>query len=478
MTIKTKYKRPVSYDSYQSRKIFFVLRNIYRKSHKNILNTDYPEIFINDLLNLVSDRHLLFASYQKIVCKTKAFFDQNDWFDDFSLLSRLVRTNNYPWGENKLVFIIGKNGGILKERIKIPSWIDDVVQQSMITVLKAIYEPLFDSLGCSFGYGCSFGVCDAILQLRTFRVERFNFFVKGQFSFSSDKCFYEKKFLFFLSQRIKDKKFLSFFFKRLRSVSQCDFFDIPFFLSIYLFTFDQYVMNFLKWRDKYVGSKSIYMRHAYEWVLFTDYEKEVVNNLINSFKVFSNSFLYLPLFINSLSNHYQEGSLFCFLGFDFKSNSVLNLKSNLGLSSLNLFKVMDRKRLFYLFYFKGFCNNKAFPREISFLTALQDAFIIEWFNLLTVGLVLYYWKLIARPNANFSQWLYIIKYSCLKTLAQKHRLTLRKVFKKYALFPSSYKKNKLYLGVKKNYLWDIYVSYCIPEKAGLKQLVYKAFMSL
>lgn len=474
MNTKAKIKKLVNYDSYRSKKIFFVLRNIYRKNQKSIQNNNYPEVFMYDLLNLVADCNLLLASYQTKVIEKKVFFNQNNFVTDFSVVSRLIRSNCYPWGENKSIFFLSKNGVILKEQVKIPPWMDYVVQDSMVTVLKAIYEPLFDSLSCSFGYGCNFGVRDAILRLRTFETERFSCFVKGEFSFPSNKLFYQTKILLVLSKKIKDKKFLNFFLKQLHYVSQRDFFDISFLMSLYLFTFDQYVLNHLKWRDEFGKLKSVYIRYVYEWVLFTNQSKEVVDNLITLFKQFSTSFLYVPLFITPVYDSYKTRKLFCFLGFDFKFNTKLDLvESQSSLLFLNFFKVLDKRRLFYIFSFKGFCNNKGFPREIGFLTSLQDAFIIEWFNLLAVGLALYYWKFINNPSTNFSFWLYIVKYSCLKTLAQKHKLTLKKAFKKYALFNLYYKKSKVELGIEKIYVDNTYISNYVFASLSLNRLVYK-----
>lgn len=88
----------------------------------------------------------------------------------------------------------------------------------------------------------------------------------------------------------------------------------------------------------------------------------------------------------------------------------------------------DRQRLISRLNMKGFCDEKGFPREMAWLSCLEPYAIVERYNSVLRGLCNYYAEFIKSPS-DLYRWLYIIRYSCLKTLAQKYRLSIRKVLK-------------------------------------------------
>lgn len=90
----------------------------------------------------------------------------------------------------------------------------------------------------------------------------------------------------------------------------------------------------------------------------------------------------------------------------------------------------DRVRLINRLHMKGFCTESGFPREIPWLSTLEPSIIIERFNATIYGLCNYYAGRI-RNFSHLSRWVYILRYSCLKTLAQKYRSSITKIFKKF-----------------------------------------------
>jgi hypothetical protein len=70
------------------------------------------------------------------------------------------------------------------------------------------------------------------------------------------------------------------------------------------------------------------------------------------------------------------------------------------------------------------------PREIGFLTPLKDHEIINKYNQFMQGLGNYYIRQIAYPS-RIGRWIYILYYSCIKTLATKHRLSTKEIINKY-----------------------------------------------
>lgn len=77
------------------------------------------------------------------------------------------------------------------------------------------------------------------------------------------------------------------------------------------------------------------------------------------------------------------------------------------------------------------------PREVPSWSTLTDYEIVSKFNSIIRGQVQYYAPIITyRSTINFL--VYIMEYSCYKTLCQKHRISIRKLLKKYG-FPLAVK---------------------------------------
>jgi retron-type reverse transcriptase len=93
----------------------------------------------------------------------------------------------------------------------------------------------------------------------------------------------------------------------------------------------------------------------------------------------------------------------------------------------------DRTRLINRMHMKGYCDKKGFPRELPWLSGLDTHIIIERYNSVLRGMCQYYVEWIKEPS-RLNRWIYILRYSCLKTLAKKYNITIRKVFKKFGVF--------------------------------------------
>nr|YP_010933193.1 putative maturase [Nitella hyalina]WKT08423.1 putative maturase [Nitella hyalina] len=98
-----------------------------------------------------------------------------------------------------------------------------------------------------------------------------------------------------------------------------------------------------------------------------------------------------------------------------------------------------------------FCNTKGFPIHKATWSTFSDEYIIRMYSKLWVKLLLYY-----SGNSNqfgLSQIHYIFEFSCIKTLAFKHKSSIKKTWKQYtehSLF-SNLEDN---LNKKKNILFD------------------------
>ena len=80
-------------------------------------------------------------------------------------------------------------------------------------------------------------------------------------------------------------------------------------------------------------------------------------------------------------------------------------------------------------YEKKFCTITGFPQSKKSWTVLEDHVIIYQYNVLLLKLLKYYSK--ADNKKSLKNIQYILHYSCAMTLAQKHKSTISKIFKKF-----------------------------------------------
>ena len=195
----------------------------------------------------------------------------------------------------------------------------------------------------------------------------------------------------------------------------------------------------------------VYTRYADDWILLTNTPK----NLTKQIKQDISNILKKELDA-TLS---EEKTLITnilkapahFLGFQLKSsenrkfqNKPLvrtNKETNQKKVKMVLSKVAgssitcqpDKQRQIDRLHLKGYCTKKGSPKEIGSISALEPHMIIERYNSVLRGMVNFYCEFIDNPNTNLNRWVYIIRYSCLKTLAQKYKTSIRGLFKKYGV---------------------------------------------
>jgi len=111
----------------------------------------------------------------------------------------------------------------------------------------------------------------------------------------------------------------------------------------------------------------------------------------------------------------------------------VEMQVSANIASSRVFAIIDEQRQIDRMFIRGFCDKTGFPRELSRLVNLDIISIIERFNSVLSHLVDSYVYFIKSPKTSLSRLIYILRYSCFKTLAQKYKLTLRGVFKKFKL---------------------------------------------
>lgn len=191
--------------------------------------------------------------------------------------------------------------------------------------------------------------------------------------------------------------------------------------------------------------KFIYVRYADDWiilsnapVLLLEKVKAVVTNW--ALKKLHMTLIQEKTLITDVTRHSAH-----FLGFEIKGSryrKIQRITAAVGRTEKRpkdiLKKVAgqlihaypDKQRLISRLCMKGYCDTKGFPRELPFLTHFDTHTIISRYNSVISGLFNYYVGFI-RYNSYMSRWYYILKYSCLKTLAQKFKISIRAVLRKF-----------------------------------------------
>jgi len=127
------------------------------------------------------------------------------------------------------------------------------------------------------------------------------------------------------------------------------------------------------------------------------------------------------------------------------TNTIKDSFSFIGYNINNKFKFYifpDSLKLLERFHKTGYCQTDGFPREIPRLSILDEVKIINKYNYLLEGLVYYYKNYIFNPKKYLCRYVYIIRYSCFKTFAQKCKSSIKKILLKYKVNSNYMKKYK------------------------------------
>jgi len=186
-----------------------------------------------------------------------------------------------------------------------------------------------------------------------------------------------------------------------------------------------------------------YIRYADDWIMLTNGSLEIAELLKRKVSDFLSKELKLTLSEKktTMTKIYKDPARF--LGFELKvsprgpfvrkpTNNLRFQKHKLKRrpGGLNVWNHPDRQRLISRLHMKGFCNENGTPKEVHWLSCLEGQTIIQRYNAILLGLANFYLGYV-RNRASIHRWIYIIRFSCLKTLAQKYKTSIGNIFKKY-----------------------------------------------
>lgn len=188
--------------------------------------------------------------------------------------------------------------------------------------------------------------------------------------------------------------------------------------------------------SKKLQKKITYVRYADDWIIFVRGTNEDAEKIKNKASTFLQNHLGLTLSQEKtkITNLYKEKARF--LGFElfYQRNKLVKrvLKNETQTTQRfgNMTIQPDGLRLEARFIQKKYMDKDGNPREIGFLTVLKDHEIITKYNQFMMGIGNYYIRQISYPSI-IGRWMYILYYSCIKTLATKHKTSTKKIIQKY-----------------------------------------------
>lgn len=211
----------------------------------------------------------------------------------------------------------------------------------------------------------------------------------------------------------------------------------------------QLKMNYYK--NNKIKFRLIYSRYADDWIILTNMHLDIVQGLKEKIRVF---LLKLKATLSDektlITDIRKNGAHY--LGFKikaYKKHRIMKIQTKNKHTKVKkrtttgtVFAIPDNERLLIRMNMKGYCNKKGFPTEIRKLATLDVFSIIERYNSVLRGITNFYYNFIRNPKSRLNRWIYILRYSCLKTIAQKHKSTINKIFKKYKSFKKTYEKQR------------------------------------
>lgn len=178
-----------------------------------------------------------------------------------------------------------------------------------------------------------------------------------------------------------------------------------------------------------------YVRYADDWVFFTNAKPSIANYIKNKIASFLKTYLKLTLAIDKTKITNLKKNKAKFLGFSIfrlkHSKIVISRFGGSKRSTNNKVCIgWDKDRVLARFLWKGYMDKNGRPREQPALTVLGDYEIIMRYNSIIAGYINFYAPMIDQRSA-LNYIVYILEYSCYKTLCQKHRTSIRKLLNKH-----------------------------------------------
>jgi hypothetical protein len=181
-----------------------------------------------------------------------------------------------------------------------------------------------------------------------------------------------------------------------------------------------------------------YCRYADDWIILGNFSRLLALEIREYISNWLKENLYATLVIDKTNITNITTSKAHFLGFEITSGfykKMGKIKSAIRgnytriSSSGHILLAPDRQRLISRLHMKGYCNKHGKAKHMPWLSPLEPFVLIKRFNDVLRGLVSYYQYFVTKSS--LTRWIYIITWSLLKTLANKYRTRVTKIYKKF-----------------------------------------------
>lgn len=204
-------------------------------------------------------------------------------------------------------------------------------------------------------------------------------------------------------------------------------------LKIKLNYYNKLLLKTVSKNKRKIKLRFYYTRYADNWVFFTNAKQILAQLIKNKIKAYLKDYLKLSLSEEKtkITNLYKNRVKF--LGYSIhklrhKKISLTKFSISKRTKSHKLNIGIDKDRVIDKFTWMGYLDKKKRPRELPAISTLDNISIIRKFNLTIDGYINYYAPVIDQKT-DLNYFIYILEYSCYKTLCQKYRTTIHKLLK-------------------------------------------------
>ena len=474
------------------KKRFNILRGLLKRSINSCTSLSKP--FTN--LYSIIDVDLLVTAYLILKKNSEIYLDnihEENLLKRLRKLSEKIKNKKFRWSRQEGILKTKSIKTTIHTFVGIPDFEDQIVQKAIAMVLESIYEPIFESLDCNYGFRKFKGTHDAIKKIYL-GVGSINQVIQGDTEFVFE--YMEPEVLNkILCKKINDKNFITLIMKGLQCGSihygsQIDtLLEIPqggicfpILFNVYMHALDVYIMKDIKFTIKMLNKKRIvynnlvknlkykliqnkiqtkqvfirnhikkdtiikfnyytrrfslfkvyYIRFAGSWIILHNGNKILSKLIINKIESFLKTTLKLQLPPEKIFISNPIENFIKFLGFSIMFKTYQARKINKYCLPKNIIRPtidIDLSTLFYKLVEKGYCCSNLKPKSMTQYTVFTDWEIIKRYNFVMLNLCNYYYPVLTKLSQLSRVLGGILYYSAIMTLAHKHKSTLSKITK-------------------------------------------------
>lgn len=181
-----------------------------------------------------------------------------------------------------------------------------------------------------------------------------------------------------------------------------------------------------------------YTRFADDWLIIGNFTEDIAQKIKEMVANYLQNTLNLTLSLEKTKITDLRKDKCTFLGFELyiaKRNPQKDVRTNSKSHTQRHFSThikigIDWNRRLSELVKKSYATENYKPREVPYFIFLTPQEIVEKYNSIMMGLTNYYYPVMDYPSY-LNRILYILYYSCLKTLAAKYKTTIRGIINKF-----------------------------------------------